>query len=679
MNKKYWQNFGDLTESERFQQASQNEFQEELLPLAELDGKGMLDTPTPRRDFLKYLGFSTAAAALAASCEMPVKKSVPYLNKPDNVIPGVANYYASTYVNGGDAISVVVKQRDGRPVKIEGNELSSITKGGTSAQAQASVLDLYDPTRLRHPLQKSGEDFKEVPSFDAFDKLVGTAVAGITGKAIVLLTSTINSPSTLQIISEFLAKYPGSRHVQYDAVSYSGMLLANEITYGKKAIPSYQFDNAKTIVSLGADFLGTWLSPVEFSKQYSVNRKVKSKKPELSRHIHFESMMSLTGSNADDRFTHKPSQTGAVALALLAKLGGAVSAPTISDAKLVKGIEKTAAVLNASKGAALVVCGSNDVNIQVIVNAINDVIGANGTTINWGATNNTRKGTDAEIVQLITDMNSGAVGGLFVYDCNPAYSYSDAKKFIDALVKVPVSVSFNGTMDETSEQCKFILPSHHWLESWGDAEPKSGYVSLLQPTINPLFKTRPFQTSLLKWAANTNDYETYYKNFWAAKLGSLTSWDQAIQDGVIETAATNAGAVFNAGSLAAAATKIAATKSAATEVVLYQKISVGTGSQANNPWLQELPDPISKVTWDNYAMISPELAKTLLTLDVMNNQRQADAYEVHPEKPVVKITVNGKSLELPALIIPGLNSSTIAIALGYGRQSANKDQILDRT
>ncbi|HSN62036.1 MAG TPA: TAT-variant-translocated molybdopterin oxidoreductase, partial [Ferruginibacter sp.] len=484
-NKKYWQNFGDLTESERFKEDSQKEFQEELLPLAELDGKGILDIATPRRDFLKYLGFSTAAAALAASCEMPVKKSVPYLNRPDNVIPGVANYYASTYVNGGDAISVVVKQRDGRPIKIEGNELSSVTKGGTSAQAQASVLDLYDPTRLRHPLQKAGADYKEVPSFETFDKLVATAVAGISGKAIVLLTSTINSPSTLQIISEFLAKYPGSRHVQYDAVSHSGMLLANEMTYGKKAIPSYQFDKAKTIVSLGADFLGTWLSPVEFSNQYASNRKVKNKKPELSRHIHFESMMSLTGSNADDRYTHKPSQTGAVALALLAKLGGAVTAPAITDAKLAKGIENTAAVLNASKGAALVVCGSNDVNIQVVLNAINEAIGANGTTINWSNTTNTRKGVDSDMAQLVNDMNSGAVGGVFVYDCNPAYSYSDAKKFIDALVKVPVSVSFNGTMDETTEQCKFVLPSHHWLESWGDAEPKTGYVSLLQPTINP--------------------------------------------------------------------------------------------------------------------------------------------------------------------------------------------------
>ena len=679
-NKKYWQNFGDLTESERFKQDSQNEFQEELLPLADLDGKGILDAPTPRRDFLKYLGFSTAAAALAASCDIPVQRSIPYLQRPDNVIPGVPNFYASTYVNGGDAISVVVKQREGRPIKIEGNDLSSITKGGTNAQAQASVLDLYDPTRLRHPLQKNGADYKEVTSFDAFDKMVANAITGIAGKSIVLLTSTIHSPSTLQIINEFIAKYPGSRHVQYDAVSHSGMLQANELSYGQRAIPSYQFDKAKIIVSLGADFLGTWLSPVEFSKQYAENRKIKNNKPELSRHIHFESMMSLTGSNADDRFTHKPSETGAIALALLAKLGGSVTSPALADVKLVKGIEKTAALLNANKGAALLVCGSNDVNIQVVVNAINEAIGANGTTINWGSTNNTRKGIDGQMQLLINDMNAGTVGAVLVYDCNPAYSLNDPKKFIDALVKIPVSVSFSGSMDETTEQCKYVLPSHHWMESWGDTEAKAGYVSLIQPIINPLFKTRPFQTSLLKWAGNPVDYETYYKNYWASKLGSIANWDQALQDGVIEPATVPVAAgSFNGAAVITASTKIAAIKGGATEVVLYQKVSVGNGSQANNPWLQELPDPITKVTWDNYAMISPEMAKTLLDLDLMNNQRQADDYEVHPEKPVIKITVNGKSLELPALIIPGLNKETIAIALGYGRQSANKDLLLDRT
>jgi MoCo/4Fe-4S cofactor protein with predicted Tat translocation signal len=700
-NKKYWQNFGDLTQSDRFQEDSKKEFKEELelLPLEDLESKGLLDAKTPRRDFLKYLGFSTAAAALAASCEMPVRKAVPYLHRPDDLIPGVPNYYASTYMNAGDAISVVVKQRDGRPIKIEGNELSTITRGGTSAQSQASVLDLYDPTRLRHPLQKSGNDFKEITSFDAFDKMVADAIASVAGKPLVLLTSTINSPSTLEIIAAFLAKYPGSRHVQYDAISYSGMLLANEACYGKKAIPSYRFDKAKTIVSLGADFLGTWLNPVEFSRQYSETKKIKGEKPELSRHIQFESMISMTGGNADDRFVHKPSETGAVALALLAKVEGAVTAPAISDAKLSKGIDLAAAALNATKGSGLVVCSSNDVNVQVIVNAINEAIGAGGNTINWAATSNSRKGIDADMVKLASDISNGSIGGLFLYDCNPAFSYPDGKKLGEAIAKLPLSVSFNLTMDETTEQCKYILPSNHWLESWGDAEPRTGYISVIQPIINPLFKTRAFQTSLLKWsgAAATSasatvvkdstgkampvvaagipvdEYETYHKNYWLSKLGSTDNWDKALQDGLVEPTSPAMGAgSYNGGNVSAAASKIVP-KSGAIEVLLYQKVSIGAGAQANNPWLQELPDPITKVTWDNYAMLSPDLAKTLLGIDVATNQREADNYEVHPEKPVLKVTVNGKALELPALIMPGMQNTTIAIALGYGRESINKD------
>ena len=672
--KKYWQSFGELNQTESFQQSAKDEFNEELLPLSDLDDKGILDAKTPRRDFLKYLGFSTAAATLAASCEMPVRKVVPYLQKPDNIIPGVANYYASTYINGGDVISVVVKQRDGRPIKIEGNELSTITKGATSAQAQASVLDLYDNTRLRYPMQKDGKDFKEVTGFDAFDKMAGAALAGLNGKPVVLLTATVNSPSTLQLIKEFLTKYPGSRHVQYDAVSYSGMLLANEASYGKRAIPSYHFDNAKVIVSLGADFLGTWLSPAEFSKQYSQNRKVSGEKPELSRHIHFESMMSLTGSNADDRIVHKPSETGAVALAILNALNG--TAASFSDKKLNEGVKLAAEKLKAASGAALAVCGSNDANIQVVVNAINEAIGANGKTINWALTSNYRNGIDADMVKLVEDMNNGAIGAVLVHGVNPVYSFSDGKKFSDGLSKV-VGISFNGTMDETTEYCKFVIPSHHWLESWGDAEPKTGYFSLLQPTINPLFKTRAFQTSLLKWAANpVSDYETYFKNFWNTKLGSADLYNKALQDGVVEPTTMPVGSGgYNSGKLTEAKARIAAIKTGATEVVLYQKISVGNGSQANNPWLQELPDPITKVTWDNYAMMSPAMAKSLLKLDVMNQEYGNQSnYEVHPEKPVVKITANGKSLELPVIIIPGMHSAVVAIAVGYGRQSANVEK-----
>src|SRR5450755_5190049 len=253
--KKYWKSFGELNLSESYIKDQENEFREDL-PSVLNDGKGMMDSKHPRRDFLKYLGFSTAAATLAASCEMPVRHVVPYLVKPDNMVPGVADYYATTFVSGGDAISIVAKVRDGRPIKLEGNTMSAVTKGGTSARVQASILDLYDTARLRFPVQMVSGVPQEVTSFEAFDKLVTDSMAGQKG-TIVLLTPTITSITTKQVIADCLSKYQGSRHIQYDADSFSGMLLANEASYGKREIPAYHFDNAKVIVSIGADFLGT--------------------------------------------------------------------------------------------------------------------------------------------------------------------------------------------------------------------------------------------------------------------------------------------------------------------------------------------------------------------------------------------------------------------------------------
>jgi len=504
MKKKYWQSFGERNDSEGFQQSTQHEFREEL-PLEGLDGKGLLDAKTPRRDFLKYLGFSTAAATLAASCEIPVKKVISYVNKPEEIAPGVANYYASTYISGGDAVSIVAKVRDGRPIKIEGNELSSITRGGTSARVQASVLDLYDTARLRFPVQMLNGVPEEVSTFEAFDKLVATAMSELGGAPLVLLTSTITSPTTRQLIGEFLAKNPGSKHIQYDADSYSGLLLANEASYGKKAIPSYHFERAKVIVSLGADFLGTWLSHIEYARQYAQGRKIDEKNPEMSKHYQFESMLSLTGANADDRYTHRPSEAGAVAVALLAELGGSVTAPSLSP-KLKEGISKAAKDLLANKGNALVVSGSNNPHVQVIVNAINEAIGANGATIDWSAPLQTRQGIDADLVSLVSDMEGGKVGGLLLYGVNPVYTYPDADKFKAALGKLKLSVSFNDRLDETSELCKYVIPAPHFLESWGDAEPKAGYFSMMQPTIAPLFKTRPFEDSVLKWSGSSSTY-----------------------------------------------------------------------------------------------------------------------------------------------------------------------------
>ncbi|MES2777015.1 MAG: TAT-variant-translocated molybdopterin oxidoreductase [Bacteroidota bacterium] len=690
---KIWQSFGQLNQSEEFTKAAKDEFQEDL-PFAS-DG-GLLDAKTHRRDFLKYVGFSTAAATLAASCEMPVKHAIPYVNKPESLMPGVANYYATTYVQDGDVVSVVAKVRDGRPIKIEGNELSPLTKGATSARAQASVLDLYDTARLRFPMQRVGKDWKEVSTFETIDKMVGEAMAGIGTGTIAILTSTIVSPSTKQLIAEFIAKYPGSRHVQYDAVSYSGLIQANELSYGKKGIPSYQFDTAKVIVSLAADFLGTWISPVEFAKQYAKGRKIDEKAPVMSKHYQFESIMSMTGANADERFTHRPSEAGAVALSLLNAVNG--TAPTVADAKLKAGIVKAAADLKAAGGNALVVSGSNDINVQVIVNAINEAIGANGKTINWAVPVNYRQGVDADMTTLVKDMNAGTVGALLIAGANPMYSHPMADQFKAGMAKVKLAVSFNEKMDETTELCNYAIPTHHYLESWGDAEPKQGHFSLIQPTINPLFKTRAWQDSLLKWgskqaitvvtpvAANDttkkttvvpatttaagNDYLAYLKNFWLGKLGgNVATWDAALRDGVITpgTEVAAGGAAFNAGAVAAATAAVSAAKKGGEyEVFLYEKVSMGAGQQANNPWLQELPDPVTKATWDNYAMISSGNAKKLFNIDMTDNG-DIDEYEAHHQKWVMKIKTNGKEIALPIIIVPGVDANTVGIALGFGR------------
>lgn len=662
--KKYWQSYGELNNSEANQKSKENEFPEDL-PFQGAEEKGLANAPASRRDFLKYLGFSTAAAVAAASCETPVRKAIPYVNKPADMIPGVADYYATTYVNGGEVIPVVAKVRDGRPIKITGNTLCNFTKGGTSTRAQASVLDLYDTARLRHPMANNNS-----VAFEAIDKMITDELAGLNGAPIVLLTSTITSPTTKQIIAEFFQKYPSGRHVQFDAVSYSGMLLANEVTYGQRAIPTYVFENAKVVVSIGADFLGTWLNPVEYQHGYATGRKLNQSSPDMSKHYQFESMMSMTGANADERFTHRPSETGLVAAALLSAVNGQGAAGTTG--KLKAGIEKAAAELVANRGRGLVVCGSNNRDVQIIVNAINEAIGANGTTINFGAPLLIKQSLDADIVTLVSDMEAGRVGGIFIYNANPVYEYFDSAKFVNALKRVKLTVSFNDRKDETTALCKYILPASNYLESWGDAEIKTGYFSLMQPTINPLFDTRQLQDTLLKLTGNATTYTDYFKNFWTTKAGGPDAYNKILQDGIYvapATAPAAGAAAFNAAAVASAVTAAnALKKTSALELVVYQMTSIGDGKHSNNPWLLELPDPITRATWDNYVMVSPQFASQETTLDIdLKSARQADEYEVNPEKPVIVVTVGGKKMELPVLIVPGMNANTIAIAVGFGR------------
>jgi len=306
--------------------------------------------------------------------------------------------------------------------------------------------------------------------------------------------------------------------------------------------------------------------------------------------------------------------------------------------------------------------------VQIVVNAINEAIGANGKTIDWSAPYVSYQGVDADFAKLVDEMNAGAVANLLIYSANPAYTWVDTAKVISGLKKVKTAVSFSGVNDETTQLCKYVIPSHHYLESWGDAEIKAGYFSFVQPTINPLFKTRQWQDSLLKWSGATTDYASFLKTYWTAKLGGEAGWNKTLQEGVVNAVAseTLGTASFNSSAVAGAASAVAAKGKGKYELALYQKISVGATNGASNPWLQELPDPVTKATWDNYLIVSPKLAKELLKID-LNDNGQADAYEVNPPKKVVKITVGGKSISLPALIIPGTHPETVGIALGYGR------------
>ena len=647
MEKLYWQSFEDYkdqkTNSVLDSKEAIPEFSIEGLDESEVKGK------SSRRDFLKMLGFSVSAVALVSSCQMPVRKAIPLLNQPEDLIPGVANYYASTFFDGSDYCSILVKTRESRPIKIEGNDMSPLTIGGTSARVQASVLNLYDDARLKGPA-KSGSQTE----WDTIDKEISDRLTKLNkeGKKVVLLTSTIISPSSKALINEFIETYPNVEWISYDPVSFASMRKANELNFGASVIPSYHFDKAKVIVGFNADFLGNWLMPVAFSKQYSINRKVSQENPTMSRSYQYESSLSLTGANADYRIGIRPSEEAAVLLNLYNEIakstGFSVYNAPITDVDI-KGV---AADLLANKGNSLVVSGTNNLNIQLIVNAINNALGNYGTTIDINTPVNLKQGDDKAMAKLVKEMNAGSVGGIIINNANPIYDYSNSKDFTSGLKKVDTRVSFADTMDETALECEFVCPDNNYLESWDDSEPVAGYYSITQPTIQPIFDTRQYQDSLLKWMAASVDFETYMESNWRNILIDVTnfdqSWNKIKHDGVYQIEIGSAHQPeFSPQSL-----KAKKGLTSGIELVLYEKIGMGIGKYANNPWLQELPDPITTATWDNYLCISPSYAEE-------NSLKLEDV-----------VSING--IEIPVLIQPGQPMGTMAVARGYGRTAAGK-------
>jgi len=390
----------------------------------------------------------------------------------------------------------------------------------------------------------------------------------------------------------------------------------------------------------------------------------------MSRHYQFESNMSLTGSNADVRVAVKPSELAGAVVALYNKIASATGGNTVSGAgsEYESYVASAAKDLLAAKGKSIVVCDSNDAGLQTIVNAINNQLGNYGSTLDIAKPLYIKAGVDGEMDALVADMKAGKVDALLIHGVNPSYSYAKAADFTTGLSKVGLTISFADRLDETAANVTYLCPDNHYLESWNDAEPRKGSYSLTQPTIHPLFDTRQFQESLLAWSGNNTDFYSYIKSNWSAIHAASPNasvlfndfFNTALFNGVFDAEVAAGEVVFN-GDVNAAAASVKKVASGDFELQLYVKAGLGDGSQANNPWLQELPDPISRVTWDNYVTMSPKQMEEMGLSRLERGDYMAN---------VVEVSANGVTVKAPAYPSPGQKYGTVGLAVGYGRTAA---------
>ena len=621
------------------------EFQEEI-PVEDFLGDAEKnESSTSRRDFLKLLGFSTAAVTLAA-CEAPVIKTIPYVVKPHEIIPGVPNYYASTYFDGYDFASVLVKTREGRPIKIDPNPAAG-DLGKTNARAQASVLSLYDNDKVKQP-KLDGKD----ETFDKVDDFVikGLEEAKASGKRIVLLSHSFASPTFKKLFAEFKAKYPTAELVTYDAIPYAASLDAAQEVFGQRALPVYDLKGSELVVAFQADFLGEY-NAASLETSYAAARKPGAS---MLRHIQVESNMSLTGANADSRYRLKPSAVNKTLVEVYnAVVGGGSSdelASEIAKELLAKG-SKAVVFADGSKGA------------QILAHLINQKLGSVAFT---GKANFLKEFDKARFQEFLGWMNGGQVGVLITNNVDPIYSHYKGQDFKKSLAKVPYVIAVADKKNEMYKAAKAVIPVANWLESWGDIEPQSGVYSLMQPTIQKIYKSRQIEESLLVWKNGKNNAANNYYDYLKANSASLlggTSFNKALYNGIVASA--NATTLSYAGGNAAqAVAELGNFKASDLELVLYTKTSIGDGTQANNPWLQELPDPLTRMSWDNYLTISPKDAERLGIENDLNARMQLDG-------SIVNLTVNGVTIEnVPVFIQPGQADGSVGLALGYGKKNS---------
>ena len=661
-NKTYWKSADQLNEGNPIiEQLEQKEFAEHI-PVNEFlgDSETLEDSSTSRRDFLKYVGFSTAAATLAA-CEGPVIKSVPYVVQPEQIRPGVANYYATAIADGFDFGSVLIKTREGRPIKVE-NNIDAPVLGGANARVHASVLSLYDVKRLQGP-KANGTDI----SWEDLNLQVGAKLKALaaTGKEVIILTQTFASPTTSKIVSDFIAAYPNVKQVTYDSVSESAALDAFEAAYGVRALADYDFSKADAIVSVGADILGDWQGG-GYDSAYSKKRVPHRDhgKAQMSQHFQFEANMTLSGAAADFRVPATPTQQKNILAHLYAALTGTSVSGTLGAGMQAK-LDKAVEALKAAGSKAVVVSGIQEVGAQQLVLAINNHI--QSEVMNANTPRLIRQASAIEVAKVVTAVKNGTIGGLITVGVNPALTLADGAAFAEGLKKLDFSVAFSLKEDETALASQYIAAVPHYLEAWGDYEFKAGSFALAQPTIRPLFDTKQFQDVLLAWTGSSQTYYDAIQANWSNAVIGSSSWNTVLHDGFFQTEVTTENN-YQGTDLSAEAAALAAASSKGLELTLYTKTGMGDGQQANNPWLQEFPDPITRVSWDNYITVAAADAEAagLKNVNVANGALNGS---------YAQVTVGGITLTVPVIIQPGQAKGSVGLALGYGEKAGLQEEM----
>lgn len=658
--KEYWRSLDQLADTPEFREKLAREFPENSSELAD---------PVTRRGFLRVMGASMALAWLSG-CRRPIEKIVPYVKAPESTVLGVPQYYATTMPFGNNAFGLLVETHEGRPTKVEGNDFHSTSYGSSNAFVQASILNLYDPDRsdmvLKNGNNSTWDQFiaSWKPLFDKY----GLA----KGEGLAILSEPTSSPTQSRLKKRFGSLFPKAKWVTYEPVSDENIVEGIQTATGKKYQPEYRFDNAKMILSLDSDFLLMESNNIINSQRFADSRHVDDEHGDMSRLYTVESGFTITGAMADHRMRLQSRQIGAFAAALgleLQVLGVEIQVDLSNysthqfDRKWLKALAKD---LIVSKGESVILAGRRQpASVHALVTTINAALGNNGKTINYRELEHSETSSRTALRALTDDMKGKSISTLVILGGNPVYNAPVDLEFKSALKSVEHTVHISSSVDETSRNVEWHLPQSHFLESWGDARSIDGSLSVIQPMIEPLFgghSTIELLNVLITGeSVRGHDLvqETWREIVKESDFNS--SWRRVLHDGLLENEtelnikpSINKDAVANLIDSNPFPTDKADAKN--LEVVFQADPSVYDGKYANNGWLQELPDPITKLMWDNAAIMSPRTAKE------MGVETQ----------DVVRLTYRGRSLNMAVHVLPGQADYSITLPLGYGRTAGGR-------